>query len=103
MPAKTTGGLERTRSKIQYGFRYNLITGCQRTLFTVIVVRIIVVQRPIEEICRWKLLGVPNYDRLPPAQQRSDCILRLYLRRLRFSGQVDKLRLTGPERRETWV
>jgi hypothetical protein len=25
------------------------------------------------------------------------------LRRLRFSGQVDKLRLTGPERRETWV
>ncbi len=26
-----------------------------------------------------------------------------HLRRLRFSGQVDKLRLTGPERRETWV
>jgi len=25
------------------------------------------------------------------------------MRRLRFSGQVDKLRLTGPERRETWV
>ena len=25
------------------------------------------------------------------------------VRRLRFSGQVDKLRLTGPERRETWV
>ncbi len=28
---------------------------------------------------------------------------RTTLRRLRFSGQVDKLRLTGPERRETWV
>jgi hypothetical protein len=25
------------------------------------------------------------------------------VRRLRFSGQVDKLRLTGPERHETWV
>jgi hypothetical protein len=31
-----------------------------------------------------------------------DTMVRV-LRRLRFSGQVDKLRLTGPERHETWV